>query len=192
MDGFKARQEEIEVGVTNELTQMVVGVMQGGKYSQRMAAEALLRSLNKTRGVKNVYETLFYKVCWWLHDNFKEHSKAYVFKSPDHLAKIISRACDLNPQSIRSCLASHPFNIPERLRPVKGKKRAVASLPPIFKGCCEPPVQAQPKFKSLMKVLDLIKAMDKLSPSPERIQISKMINELFAPELAEIEKRLLD
>jgi len=190
MDGFKATQEEIQWGVTQEITRMVVGVMRPGAYSQRMAAEALLRSLGKTQGSDRIEDTVFYRVCAWLTLTPARRDSLQSFATPGALVTAIAKTTAMRLPSVRSCLASHPFALPERLRPVKHTKKAKAL-----------PTPPQPTFvpapRSALKPLDKVSELLTLlyvlgGPEPYVTRAQELVQALFAEEIAEIKRRLAD
>jgi len=193
MDGFKATQAEIEQGITRELTHRVVGVMQSGRFSQRMAATALLRSLAKTPGQDDIHTALFYKVCCWLDDHQHDvprHSTAGA------LTWAIANATGCAPSGVRSCLASYPFALPERLRPAKyikckaGEPRKQELTGQVTFAPAQP---VKSTLKDLNKVNELRVHFNTLSgPTNHAEDAVRLFTELFAPELGEIKRRLGD
>jgi len=190
MDGFKATQEEIQWGVTQEITRMVVGVMRPGAYSQRMAAEALLRSLGKTQGSDRIEDTVFYRVCAWLTLTPARRDSLQSFATPGALVTAIAKTTAMRLPSVRSCLASHPFALPERLRPVKHTKKAKALPTPPQPTFVPAPRSA---LKPLDKVAELFGVLNGLSGAEVHVKrVHALMNELFAEEKVEIKRRLTD
>ena len=173
MDGFN----ELQRGMARSTAQLVVDVMQNGKYSIDMACAALLRSQERTRGEAAVTDTLLYKVCEWLYTC---RSLAN-FNTPGALVSAITADVGLPTSGVRYCLSAQPFNIPARLKPNRVGKSA-RSIPTV-KVTTEPSAALASQLRPLPLVNELWhRAGD--------TKLRELVEALFQAELDDIKRRL--
>lgn len=188
MEGFNALENGRQVDVVSGITDMVVRVMINGRYTHRMAAAALLRSQEHTKGAADVHDTLFFKVCAWLDTNLV-FSKVMGYNTAGALCAAIAADTGLSATGVRSCLAHHPFNIPDNLKPNKKKyMRYTAEPTPTPPTAIVPP--PVPQLKPLKLVNELRSVLCTVQPSDVREKLLGLTADILREEIVEIERRL--
>ena len=171
MDGFN----ELQRGMARSTAQLVVDVMQNGRYSIDMACAALLRSQERTRGEAAVTDTLLYKVCEWLY-TCKSLAN---FNTPGALVSAIATDIGLPVSGVRYCLSAQPFNIPARLKPNRlGKSERRAQGVETQRNTVPAP-QLRP-----------LPLVNELWHRAGDTKLRELVEALFPAELEEIKRRL--
>lgn len=176
--------------ITSEMATLISAVT-GGVYDFEKAEKVLRQSLMRTNTGK-IEDSLFLKVCQWLYHNV---DKIQASNSQSELVNTISDELTLNPGSVRNCLVTHPFIIPERLKP-----KRIESL---RKGGPEPPstkfiTTEVPILKPLYDVYELQKDMRAFETHVPNdivshwVKVKMEINKLLKDEFDLIEKVLKD
>lgn len=192
VEGFNHMSDEMKYSITKDITDMVIRVMKNGTFSKDMAASALIKSLERTKGIDNIEQAPFYQVCLWI-DSYHDLSD---FNNPFQLVKTIAKELHLFHASVHYILASKPFNLPDRIKPSKsGTKKDLLKTTKIT----ATPIDTIPKviYKDSLKDLTTINwlfteitILKAINHSDRLFTIESTLMELFSKELEEINSRL--